>query len=577
MRKTPNLIGLSVILCLLFSFGETQAQGDVYCFTDVWFDGSLTVFQHSETTAMDYEVEYYYDVGVEGDLRGYINGQWILLDWERWEAGSSVSANIVVHPGTGIYLYGVGDHYLVSYFQGGYDWWDPKGFWWESPFFEYLTYYLEGSGTPEWEPNQEEWLGSTWDEATLPCWVSVSAPSPYMQVGGSMQLSAAGGCPGSTYSWSVTSGPGSVNSSGLYTSSEPGVAQIRADSCWCSPGTVTVKVVKAEVKRVEFTSDHNVMTDWNSNFAGSGGTPYPLRGWIKNGANNPISHTKGQQLSANVTVCVEPSGVPFTLIGDASGSAPDFNVSGLTSNGADQQVSATSTSSFSSAVNVWDYSINWTINISGGPSGYSAGSSGSHRIFVTWGSPGSGPTRHRIESTCAQAMGSGSTQGIAYAMQHYVKNNTTFGTGPNRTHGWELLDGGGRYGDCACQAETMALAVEMLGAGSTGVQYVRASTDGGAGHCLNLQLQYAYNGVNYEWQHLLLLGEGVWNAYEGCCTHATGYYAVTPEVAASNDYTMLQSLMSVRGWQQWWVYCGGYDPDSGQGPRIPRFGPIGLP
>ena len=173
---------------------------------------------------------------------------------------------------------------------------------------------------------------------------------------------------------------------------------------------------------------------------------------------------------------------------------------------------------------------------------------------------GDGPTRHRIEATCAQAMGSGSTQGIALAMQNYVATYTTFGWGQSPSSGWPLLDDG--YGDCAHQAETMKLAVEMLGAGPAYVQKVRASTDGGAGHCLNLQDRYVWWPLTGRWErhYLIMFGGGGWQSYEGCCSHGTGYYSVTPAISTSDDYTMLLALINQQQWQQWWVYTANAHP-----------------
>ncbi len=302
-------------------------------------------------------------------------------------------------------------------------------------------------------------------------------------------------------------------------------------------------ILKVELKSVEFTSDHGVLTDYNTDYAGSGGTVYNPRGWVKNGANNPITHVKDGKITANVTLCVQPSGISFNLTGDGPIAALDFHKTGLTSSGSDQSISVTSDENLPASVNVLNHNINWSVTIGGQT--YGDETSGPHKIYVTWSSPGSGPTLKRIDKVCNTADGQNSTVGIADNLQDMVASDTTFGSGD--VDGWALLDGGN--GDCDNQARCMKYAFEMSGAGSANIQFVRASSNAGQGNCLDLESRVVSNQTQY----LVMdfdTGSGYnWNAYEGCCEAAGYYYAITPKKKASHDYGMLQAL----GCQQFWV------------------------
>jgi len=326
--------------------------------------------------------------------------------------------------------------------------------------------------------------------------------------------------------------------------------------CSCDGGTtwhdkVKVVIYRVELKAVVFTSDHGVLTDYNTDFAGSGGTVYDPRGWRKNpAANNPISHTMGGRLTASITVKVEPSGLSFDLTGDGPDNYVDFSKTGNTSTGADQAVSDSANADLPGTAGTLSKSISWAIVLTDPSTDINepVGASGAHTIFVLAGTPGDGtPTRKRIDWVCTTAPAS-SEPGIDTLLHNGVANSTTF-DGSGGTDGWALLDGGS--GDCDNQARCMEYAHELMGCGEATVRYVHASSpdDSGEGKCLNLETRIV-GGVT----HYLILdftvGAGYnWNAYEGCCDTGGGYYAITPKHATTNDYTMLQAISC----QQYWV------------------------
>lgn len=314
--------------------------------------------------------------------------------------------------------------------------------------------------------------------------------------------------------------------------------------------SVNVTVVKAEIKSVIFTSDHGVLTNYITDFNGSGGTVYSPRGWVKNGANNPISHTQGIQVHAGVTVKVEPSGLNFSLVGVSGFSPLNFPSTQNTSTGNDQSIAVTSTSNVPAKVDTQNQSIDWTISIS--PGFTATQTSGSHKMYITWAAPGGGSTEKRISWVCMKANGATTLEACADGLQNGVAAETTFGSGD--IDGWELLDRGS--GDCDNQARCMTYAVLMLGAGPAEVKMVRASNNAGAGGCLdfetrpclvdgseNLCLDF-YNGGN----------TSNMNQYEGCCVTAGHYYAITPKLKATDDYDMLKNRLAPSSVTQRWCW-----------------------
>ncbi|MDY7011109.1 MAG: hypothetical protein SVV80_10215, partial [Planctomycetota bacterium] len=89
----------------------------------------------------------------------------------------------------------------------------------------------------------------------------------------------------------------------------------------------------------------------------------------------------------------------------------------------------------------------------------------------------------------------------------------------------------------------------LLGVTATD-RLVRASSNAGAGNCLDLESK-TEGGVK-KWLILdFTVGAGYnWNAFEGCCETADHYYAVWPKHKADNDYDMLKNHISC---QQYWV------------------------
>jgi hypothetical protein len=306
---------------------------------------------------------------------------------------------------------------------------------------------------------------------------------------------------------------------------------------------VELTVVGADLSYVYFVSDHGVLTDWTTNFTDAGGTVFAPRGWRRAPpANNPVSHTQGIPVTARVAVTISPAGQQFRLIGTCGIAGLDFTQAiPTTSTGAAQVVQIASTVPLDAKVQVLEPPIKWKVQFT---NSVPLGESGPHKVYVTWGAPGEGPTLKRVGYVCTEAQGAGSPEAAADDLHAALAGEIVLGLG--NEHGWELLDGGS--GDCDNLAYCMLLCVEMLGAGPSIVANVRASEDGGAGNCLS---QDDRPGPPHQWLVLDFdLGAGyAWNAYESCCVTAGQYYAIHPTQKAGDDYQMLLALPC----QQYWA------------------------
>jgi hypothetical protein len=342
----------------------------------------------------------------------------------------------------------------------------------------------------------------------------------------------------------------------------PGIYQIAASAKWKHKNgwegykndgaywgpAARFTVMKVETRSAIFRSDHGRLTDWKTNFARSRGRWYKPRGWQKTPPkNNPISHTQGKKVTLWVGMLGQPAGLSCTVEGDGPIAALDFAKKSFTSTGSPQSFQRVSKGKLPKKVDILNHPIQWTSTIAAAGNTCTYGDkSGPHKIYVTWGRPRrSTPTEKRIEWVCTKAKGQNSKVKCCDKLWDGVAADANFGSG--RTDGWALLDGGS--GDCDNLARCMMYAVEVLGAGPATVRAVCASTNKGAGKCLDLETRWRGGRRQY----LVMdfdTGPGYkWNAYEGCCVTAGHYYAVEPKKKAKNDYKMLKAISC----QQYWV------------------------
>jgi len=290
------------------------------------------------------------------------------------------------------------------------------------------------------------------------------------------------------------------------------------------------------------------------------------RGWVLDGPNNPVAHVKGVSPSVNVTVQIKPAGRTFRLRGFSQALGLAFQSAEATSTGTDQVLELISTSPFPSRVDVLEGFIGWDVAFSADEF-RQANPSGPHKVFLTWGSLGPGPTLKRVAWATEAARGAISPLEIATGIYTAIVNQTKLGSGS--FSGWPLLDPG-TLGECDDLALTMKQAFELIGAGDAFVRRVIASNTPGAGNCLSplasvaLKQRLAEDGTP---EFLVLkfptasLGF-VWNNFEGCTEAAGKYFAmglgtrldeIGIEAIADDDCSMLRALRDTVGAEQWWV------------------------
>ncbi len=326
-------------------------------------------------------------------------------------------------------------------------------------------------------------------------------------------------------------------------------------SCW---DTRMLTVFTVDFKSVTFTSANSDLTNYDSNFGGGGGVVYNPKGWRKistyePGANNPITHEGGGDVTIDAAILVKPSGINVDICG--AGAASGFSYfDSFNSMGSDQIIPMVSLDSLIASVGILDESIVWSVN-AGGSSWVSVGVSGPHKVYVTKGTPsGSVPTKKRVEFVCVKAGGDWSPESCAASLWDAIASGTQFRPA-GTLDGWEMLDwidpwmGGG---DCDNQSRCMSEALMMLGIPAS-VKKVYASIDAGAGNCLaydtrnNCSVHPGSNEKLCLYFPPTTLSDG-WNFYEGCCSAAGGFYAIFPKLNASDDYQMLKILGATQYW-----------------------------
>ncbi len=293
--------------------------------------------------------------------------------------------------------------------------------------------------------------------------------------------------------------------------------------------TATLTVFKTEVKSVIFTTDHGVLTDYNTNYAGEGGTVFSPRGWRKFPlTNNPVTHTKGQSVGVNVVISVAPGDLTYDLAGESGSPALSFHSTGITSSGGDQTLAMTADTNLPPQIDILNNSVVWTVTINSTHT-CDAGTSGPHKIYVLWDSPTTTtePTIKRIDWVCTLAQGQdtldkiGDTVGPdATAHSRFDPNNSIFG---GMTNAWQVMDG--TSADCGTLSTLMKYELDLLGATGSAVKYVYARHASWSGLVSDSPsfsvMEHRVPGDN---NTRLGFISGGWNNYEGCCLFRSKYW-----------------------------------------------------
>jgi hypothetical protein len=189
----------------------------------------------------------------------------------------------------------------------------------------------------------------------------------------------------------------------------------------------------SEVKSITFISDHGTVQQ-NLLFANSTnwtdtGNHYTQPEWnvpTTIPTNNPISHTKGRELRAYVKIKIVPDGLFFKLHGDGPDGYVDFH--GEDDSTGDYQEVYVYASSITptpaplpNMVCTLEKSINWTVTINSPNYTKNIGTTGPHKIYVTWGTPqGSPVTDYRLNRTCNWADGADTEGHVADGIHNHL-------------------------------------------------------------------------------------------------------------------------------------------------------------
>lgn len=321
--------------------------------------------------------------------------------------------------------------------------------------------------------------------------------------------------------------------------------------------TCTLSVFTVDLKSVVFTSHNSLLRAYTSDYGGDGTVAqrYTPCGWVNGGANNPITHTGDMYISLDETVCAKPAGVSIFLKGSG---LLGFGNQQFASTGSDQTLSLTSTDKLQPKVAILSQPIGWQVN-GGGSCWVSVGQSGPHKVYVTRGTPlGSIATERRIAFVCETTSGLWDESACVDALWGVVPSGWWHFGAPPTASGWELLDGGNS--ECLGLAQCMTLVVKMLGI-SAETKQVCASTDGGVGHCL--QIERRTNCSLNHGKEVLSLLFSLPNVWEGCSSAAGHYYALYPIKKATDDYAVLKELVPSEARQYWYrqdLYGYPYGP-----------------
>jgi hypothetical protein len=366
----------------------------------------------------------------------------------------------------------------------------------------------------------------------------------------------------STASWPANSPVWSGVASGTgetieVTFDSSGIKTLTAKCCCDNEGkTVTINVVIPEPDQIYFVDytigeEHNIynVTD-------------PV--WKRvNNPDDPASYTKSKRIRVrakfwasenltyvtNVHVDVVSPGL-YTFVHHASAAfwpwpseSTFHNSDGLLEN----------------TIGSLNLNLEWSYRVPSGTNTWitMAADSGPHKIYRVYDAPtcvASNYTEDHLDWACTNASGASTIEEIADAINSALSGDPPRDPGDcdpsEQSDNWNLLDGCPYYGECDEQAEFMVRVLKLLGISGPYDDLVYASSNSGAGNCLDLEPRT--QGEVQQWLIMdFATGAGYnWNAFEGVCVVAGHWYAVWPSKKASDDYDMLKNKLAP---EQYWV------------------------
>jgi hypothetical protein len=417
--------------------------------------------------------------------------------------------------------------------------------------------------------------------------LSVSPSDVTVAVGEQFDVTANGGPPldgsyqwtpaGNTTSVSAPSCAGQGSCVGTFKGSTAGKDTLKVCFVCSTTGAtkcqnVNVTVVKIELKKLTFTTDHHLMRDNNSDY-GPTGTVFSKPDWTDAGKNNPISHTMSQNVGVQLEFLVTPSDAPSRSY-KIKGTGPtglNFD-STINLPGGTQVIPLTSTDQLATKVQKLTGSINWTITSNSQT--VLTQTTGPHIVYVTMGIPrndGTVPntvTQHRMERAVQQVANTNTLDPNLIA-KGVIGAQGNFDLSKAQANEWVVPDNGG---DCQSIVRFTSAVLNMINVPGTVEQQniyaiETAPTKGiedGAGGGLNTHVRINPNGI---WQLFLIDfsapadGSAGCNAFESTAKFTfngiTRYYAggTTPVGDFANPDGVLTVFQSL-SWTQF-VTVGG--------------------
>ena len=309
-----------------------------------------------------------------------------------------------------------------------------------------------------------------------------------------------------------------------------------------------VTVVQAQVDAVDYGSDYTAFYDYNLDFAGDGTTTFSRPVWqCSPSVNNPVIQPQGQQVGLYVYINVCPAGLGYSLIGTSSEAGLCFTNASVWASGGEDHVSVQAGVALrTNMVDMVSATIDWFVLPTGASNWCSAGTSGPHTNYVTWGWPSTYPkntaTLIRIDKVCNVAKGASSEAAIGDKIGPQATSRDLFYTNSifsNLTNAWQVLDG--QHGDCGTLSTLMKQELDLLGATDSAVKYVYAcSTNSGWSPLVGDQPSFDLMVHRVPGDDNTRLGfiSGGWNNYEGCCLFQGKYW-----MGGAGDYKTNAALV----------------------------------
>jgi glucodextranase-like protein len=366
--------------------------------------------------------------------------------------------------------------------------------------------------------------------------LSVSPTDVTVVVGEQFDVTANGAPPlDGSYQWTPASNTTSVSTPscagqgscvGTFKGDTPGKSTLNVCFVCSTTGAtkcqnVNVTVVKIELKKLSFTTDHHLMRDNNSDYTATG-TVFSKPDWTDAGTNNPISHTMSQNVGVSLEFLVTPSDAPSRSY-HIKGTGPtglNFD-STINLAGGSPVIPLTSTDQLATKVQKLTGSINWVITSNSQT--VMTTPTGSHVVYVTIGTPrndGTVPgtvTQKRMERAVSAVAGAGSLDPNAI-VKTVVQDQGAFDLNKPQANEWVVPDTGG---DCQSIVRFTKAVLDMINVPGTIVQdniyaIETAPTTGiedGTGGGLNTHVRVNPNGL---WVLSLIDGSVHADGSKGC-------------------------------------------------------------